>query len=362
MNFEEDNILTSRRGVALDWLYWRAFQVANKLFKDRFAKDALIHSALFREWQRGTSTARTEIRLIDRRSHSEVLLRRASFGEKHPSKTFLLIRRNNSTAGFFSHFITNIGWIRFAFDNGYIPVIDMIHSNNIYATRASRKKKLNVWELFFEQPSPFSVADVLEAQNVLIAERDPPREIRPNDSMDFLTNHISDWRDVINISAKPTRQLKTYVETLSQKIFFPDKNVLGVLLRGTDYTTIKPPQHPIMPTWDKVALDIKHILEAKKFDRIFLATEDLDIASHLRNEFGNKLITAQDQIKYSGHGFLSQSHGVSGNLNRAESYIANMILLSKCKFVLAARTSGAVGAALMAQDTSNWKFYDLGVY
>lgn len=57
-------------------------------------------------------------------------------------------------------------------------------------------------------------------------------------------------------------------------LFKDEKNILGVLIRGTDYVARKPKNHPIPPEPEILMKDIKKIDGENNYDFIFLATED----------------------------------------------------------------------------------------
>ena len=60
--------------------------------------------------------------------------KRVSYGNENPRKTFFVIRRNAPNAGLYSFVLTNLGWMKYAVDKGYIPVVDMQSFYNTYLT------------------------------------------------------------------------------------------------------------------------------------------------------------------------------------------------------------------------------------
>ena len=54
------------------------------------------------------------------------------YGELNPDTTFYVIRRSDGHAGINSQFNTNLGHVRYAVNNGWIPVIDMQNYPNAY--------------------------------------------------------------------------------------------------------------------------------------------------------------------------------------------------------------------------------------
>jgi integrase len=73
------------------------------------------------------------------------------------------------------------------------------------------------------------------------------------------------------------------------KIFKGRKNILGILLRGTDYIARKPRNHPIPPNTKDAIKDVKLLDNKYKYDWIFLATEDNIIRRDFLSAMGTKV-------------------------------------------------------------------------
>ena len=71
-------------------------------------------------------------------------------------------------------------------------------------------------------------------------------------------------------------------------LFGRSNNVLGVLVRWTDYTTLKLKGHPIQPSAELVMEDITKMDNKYKYDFIFLTTEDENIRRKIIGRFDKK--------------------------------------------------------------------------
>ena len=60
----------------------------------------------------------------------------------------------------------------------------------------------------------------------------------------------------------------------SKMLFINSNNVLGILIRGTDYINMLSKGHPIQPSPNTVIKDVKEMDISNKYDWIFLTTED----------------------------------------------------------------------------------------
>ena len=75
-----------------------------------------------------------------------------SFGNKNPDKTFFVIRLYPPAAGFLADYNYVLGYMKYAYDNGWIPVVDMQNYQTLYNEDHPIHGTTNVWEYFFEQP------------------------------------------------------------------------------------------------------------------------------------------------------------------------------------------------------------------
>ena len=140
---------------------------------------------------------------------------------------------------------------------------------------------------------------------------------------------------------------------IMKNLFHSYKNVLGVLVRGTDYISNKPRKHCIPPKIKLVFRDIKKMNMKNKYDFIFLTTEDNLIRNRFINKFGDKLkyLKPKKNIKYNYKKklFLAFNKNVNGDINFMKIYLINIIILSKCNDILCARTGGCVGAFILSK-------------
>ncbi|MBR3746256.1 MAG: hypothetical protein IKN27_04775, partial [Selenomonadaceae bacterium] len=79
-------------------------------------------------------------------------------------------------------------------------------------------------------------------------------------------------------------------------------NVLGVLIRGTDYILSKMGGVRQMATVDDMLPTIREWIADDGYDLIFLATEDQDILERMKKEFGS-MIRVVSQVRHSVRDF-----------------------------------------------------------
>ena len=171
----------------------------------------------------------------------------------------------------------------------------------------------------------------------------------------FANQYIPIKKEIINESNK-----------IIKTIFKDSKNVLGVLLRGTDYVAMRPHGHPIPPKIKDVIKDVKFLDNKYNYNWIFLATEDNNIRDIFLKSIGIKAKCLLSKTKifydYSTKKPLAYSIDFKSNLDFNKIYLLNIIILSKCLDLLAANTSGTAGIFILTEGFRYYKVYDLGYY
>lgn len=266
---------------------------------------------------------------------------------------FAIIFRKCSHCGLFSFFITSLGCINYFYNKGYIPIINIKCFPNVLN---GYNLTDNLWELFFEQPFGYSLDDVLKNAVNIEYIRCDGLDLQPSD--DILNDRIkvNFWHKI----AKKFMPIKNNIIELSNKImkklFNNSNNILGVLVRGTDYISIKPKGHPIQPTIDMVVSDVRQMDKRNNYDYIFFTTEDEKIRKAFIKEFSNKtkqLNSFYITYNYSSDKFLNFNEKIYGNIQ---------FNISKCLDLLTSRCSGASGVLVLTKGFRFIKIYDLGLY
>ena len=113
------------------------------------------------------------------------------------------------------------------------------------------------------------------------------------------------------------------------RLFKKTKNILGVLIRGTDYVLTKPKGHPIQPNVNDVINDVKEMDNKYKYDYIFFTTEDEIIRKKFSKIFQNKVKQIRSNIEinfdYSIKRFIAYNNKIKDYIeyNKLILYITN---------------------------------------
>ncbi len=281
-------------------------------------------------------------------------------GQKNPFKRFLLIDPMFFINGLMT--ICNIcSYIyAYAMANGFIPVLRLAHSkNNIYPDYENE----DIWSKFFNQPYGDEALEWQESMNVY---QFPEAYI--THSVVWLMEQIVQCEkvDLVN-TFYINDDVKNEVDIVREKVLPVPEKTIGVLIRGTDYTSTHLPGHTIMATPEQVMEKVEEMLSQKEYDYIFLSTEDSDVLEKMKHLCGDKL-SYIDQRRFSiePNTLLSEQKRERKNEGwmRGKEYLVPMQLLSECGAFIA---SGNCGGTSCVINTNGNQFkesyvFELGTY
>ena len=278
---------------------------------------------------------------------------------------YCLIRRNDPVPGLASHIITNLGQIVVSLNNGYIPVIDTINADNIF-TELSRRHAANAWELYFDQPLFPLSEEIMGDKEVRMLDGIP--DFMPNYNMDCLMNPelMAFWRGIMKEYMPISDTLNDKVQECLDRLPFDNrKKVLGVLCRGTDYTNIRPYNHPVQPSLEAVFAKADEFMHNYQCDYCYLATEDQEILNAFRKKYQHRLLTTQEIYYESALKDTINETNSKRCINihqKNMEYLTALILLSKCRYFIGGRTSGTVVSMLLSNGFDAEFIWDYGRY
>ena len=281
-------------------------------------------------------------------------------------ETYYIIRRADAGTGLFSLFNTNLGHIYYAVKHGYIPVIDMMNYKNCYL-EDSKLGTENAWEYYFEQPMGIGLKEAYAGKKVLLSEG-TPIEPRPDDDMYFFRDkegRLTEWKKITHKYIRIKKEILDDINIEYHNLIREEDKVLGVLVRGTDYIAKKPFQHPIQPEVDVVIKEAKEIMKKYGCNKIFVGTEDIAVALRFREEFGDCLVTNQQEyINYTEEKGVPEYRIDRENdyFLRGKEYLTTIVMLSRANCFIGGRTSGTVGVMLLSEGFEYSYVYNLGRY
>ena len=289
--------------------------------------------------------------------------RKVSYGVENKEKRFYVVRRANAKVGLFSLVLTNLGYIKYALEQGYTPVVDMCNYGQFY--QGCKMDTQNMWEYYFEQPCGYSKDDINKSKNVVLGNGIISGLIKyPSDDLAYDDGKLAFWKAVARKYLIVKKDIAKEADILAKEMF-GGKRILGVLARGTDYINARPLNHPIQPMPELLMEKIDQVLIEQKCDKIYLATEDKDFFERFKAKYGDKLM-AMDVERHTTNGKENindlRRQQEKDDYAMAREYLVNILLLSKCNCLVAGNTSGSLGALLLNEEYDYKYIFNLGVY
>lgn len=294
--------------------------------------------------------------------------KKASFGKLNPDKTIYIIRRIPCEAGLFSYILTILARIEKAENNGWEPVVDMQNYFNSYISE-SEIGKVNSWEYYFLQPGNVSLEEAYKSKKVILSNGwvMSNRARMTQDLVDNKDGILDKWRSITRKYLVFNDETKQYLEKEYQRVIPKDSRVLGVIIRGSDYTTLKPKGHAIQPEIDDVISKAKEVMKEYNCSYIFLATEDKKNYKSFLDAFGEGIVLTNrtNWIDYKG-GYINTYYSDSIRKNdrylSGLEYLATIYILSKSNCIIGGTPGGASGAMLLSESYEYHYFWFLGYY
>jgi len=280
---------------------------------------------------------------------------------------FSVIRRVSCRyCGLFSNYIVYLGCIRKYLIEGFVPILEFESYKNIINGFIVDLSKGNPWEYYFNQPFGYKYSDIKKHAKHIKYFDCKSNIIRPNEIIFLNKSFMNYWHIMANQYIPIKNEVIIESNKIFKKLFKGSRNILGVLLRGTDYVARKPHGHPIPPKTEDVINDLKLFDKKNRYDGVFLATEDNIIRQKIINSIGNKVKYLLNKNKilynYAKKQLLAYSINFKKNIEFNKIYLLNIIIISKCLDLLAANTSGTIGVFILTEGFRNYKVYNLGYY
>lgn len=295
---------------------------------------------------------------------------------KKDDKTYRIVSNIYWKDGLFAVYKHVASRIIKAYEDGEIPVVDLKHYKNILF-KDGREYFDNAWEYFFKQPAGIGI-DELDGKNVII---DPtlrtswpnkayeiiPQLWLPRDKNDRRKHPYAErYAELLQFNDK----MKQYFKTAKEKYFGDEKEILGIIMRGSDYVMCRPCTHSIPPDIEEVIKKAKELQSELHYKKIYLATEDKKYYDRFKQEFGEMLIE-NAQYKYQRTDITdyiaSVKIGTRKNhlYNLQKEYACSIYLVSQCKYLIGSICNATFGAYFMSNCFDNYDYvylWDKGVY
>jgi hypothetical protein len=292
--------------------------------------------------------------------------KKLKYGDENPELKFYIIGFEpcwNGLAWINLHILEHI---EYAENKKFIPVIDLQNFKTQYVS-AEETGKQNVWEYWFEQPAGYDLQAVSKSKNIVKSRNiEYPNEKYRIGYYEYKNEkYIQNLRNIYKKNIKINGEMFNKILQIHEEIV-GNKKILGIMCRGTDFSTLKPAHHPIQPNPLDIINEAEIIMRKHNCTHIFLSTEDKEIYDLFKHKFPDCLLSvSQNRFSASDLGGKKSLSELSDAKNRREiafSYLASMSILSKSSCFICGITGGSILVKIMSDGFEYEHFWDLGLY
>jgi hypothetical protein len=298
-----------------------------------------------------------------------------TYGDKNADKIFYLIDVSCGGAGLSDIMQYVCTHTLLARRRGWIPYVLL----NTFPNQYLKDKNDNMWEYYFKNVSEVSIEEIMQSKHVICASHNAV--VLDGAYNNPYINELRQWlmmsihadlnvrkrsadknyfKKIVKLNAQLEKAVKTDVPwDIDGKM-----KILGVIVRGTDYTSeaVKARESVLevkLPTVANVIRKIKEIMTSWGYDYCFVATEDKNVFHELKENLGTKMLyIEQERVEYENGSKLSvlteiyqQNHIDTYELGK--KYLSVLYALSICDGLL---SNIVCGATFIARSWNNGNY------
>lgn len=223
------------------------------------------------------------------------------FGNKSDESMIYFIDMKESHSGFFADHNRLLSLLYFADIYGLKPVVQY-SSGYCYAEKHPVNGTENPFEYYFKQPGGVSLKEMNEYKCVLHSRKENGNAVIPikggNGGYARNEQYIDEMARItakyVCLNDEISRQFKQEIGRLLN-----GKNTLAVHVRGTDFKQ-NFNGHPVQVRTEEYLRTAQKIFEEGAYERVFLATDDLEALKLFKNKFKDNLLYYEDVIRSNG--------------------------------------------------------------
>ncbi len=269
-----------------------------------------------------------------------------SYGEKNADKVFYVIRQlPPGQGGLLCNYVYTICLMQYAYEKGWIPVVDMENYKVLYSQDDLIYGTHNAWEYFFTQPE-VSLEEVYQSRNVILSAGTP--DLTGFHSFD---ENLLKKRCELAQRIPLNLHVRQFIDVYGKEVFnqVKDDRVLGVYYRGTTYKLLK--DHPNPATDDEYEALIREKMIAWNCSKIFIVSDEWDFIDKMKHIFPNALYIDHPRVK----GFDSKKaksireeipEGSNGIIENLLFYLTDVYIYSHCTSILGGMNNGVYTSIL----------------
>lgn len=266
-------------------------------------------------------------------------------GSTNYEKTLYVIKENSDREGFCATLRFTIGFILYAKEHGFEPVM-RLSKDFVYYDEEMSMEISNPWKYYFLAPK--DVYDENEAMHVCYCQYYHMMTIKEYEKLDaYRTDNYYDEslfkactpviKEYMEIKPEIVNEATEFINTAKDG----DGIILGVHFRGTDYKKGYN-EHPVFVGAKKTIEEIEKAMEKQKVRAIFVATDDTSFCNEVKKKIGDiEVLQYQDVYRSDGDESVAFSKSDRKKHHYLLGYeiLRDMYTLSLCDGLIAGKSS-----------------------
>lgn len=266
----------------------------------------------------------------------------------------ILFDKGYEVNGFCSLFRFVLSHLAFSEDINMIPYVSW-GKNTLYYDETINWTN-NVFDYYFETVSEVSLNDVLSCAHVVISKGADASAFGTTNGYNISNEEIKKMGKYVCKYIK----LKPEIENQINKDFYTKGRTLGVHVRATDFNKGYN-RHPIVVTPIEYLEHVKIVFEEKKFDNVFLATDDYHVVELFKSELGDRLFYYDgtyrsingEAIHYNNESINREHHKYKLGLEILKDFYT----LGRCDGLIAGKSNVSMCAQIIKESQSSPYLY-----
>lgn len=256
------------------------------------------------------------------------------YGNKHSDKIIYYIEIGTKGDGFFAEYRRLLEYLFYADRYGFIPCVKSNANFQYGSINDYYKIELGVDE------------EIEECTNVVyagIAHLNHAERLKEESGYALSSSYIEELARISRKYISLRNPVKQYIEKSQEEICFKG-NILGVHVRGTDFKK-NYKGHPVYISAQEYCDKTKDIFSTGKYDKVFLATDDIEALNVFKKAFGDKIIYYKDVKRADGTvsvAFKKEKLSEDEKLSLGKEVVRDMFTLARCTSLIAGKSQVSI--------------------
>lgn len=284
-----------------------------------------------------------------------------NYGAKQEGRTLFHVKMEYSGSGFFADYNHMVELLYFADKFGLCPVIEY-HKDFCYAEKHPVNGTTNPFEYYFRQPTEITLDELYKSNSVIRSRKENGRYaflLKENgNSYNITDEYLSEMGRVVAKYLRLQPEVEEKIDNSRQMLFGINEKVLGIHFRGTDFKR-NYNGHPVNLSVDDYIKEVNNLLK-NGYDKIFVATDDVEALEKFVGLYGEKVVYYGDVIRSSENETVMKSTSTRENhhYNLGLEVLRDMMTLSQCDGLIAGLSQVSI-AARIQKESYKKKYADL---